>query len=175
MVSCAKLRSMSRTTSYSLKVANEICARLAEGEPLRVICRDDHMPAWRTVYDWRSADPEFAARIAHARDVGFDAIAEEALEIADTPVEGVRREVGTDGVKAVHEDMLGHRKLQVETRLKLLAKWSPSRYGDKQQIEHSGHLELGKMSDEELDAELAALAAVAVATTQPPDDGSDLV
>jgi hypothetical protein len=31
----------------------------------------------------------------------------------------------------VREDMLGHRKLQIETRLKLLAKWSPKRYGDK--------------------------------------------
>jgi hypothetical protein len=27
--------------------------------------------------------------------------------------------------------MLGHRKLQIETRLKLLAKWDPKRYGDK--------------------------------------------
>ena len=26
-------------------------------------------------------------------------------------------------------DMLGHRKLQIETRLKLLAKWDPKRYG----------------------------------------------
>jgi hypothetical protein len=27
-------------------------------------------------------------------------------------------------------DMLGHRKLQVETRLKLLAKFNPKKYGD---------------------------------------------
>jgi len=29
------------------------------------------------------------------------------------------------------EDMLGHRKLQIETRLKLLAKWNPKKYGDR--------------------------------------------
>jgi hypothetical protein len=27
--------------------------------------------------------------------------------------------------------MLGHRRLQIETRLKLLSKWDPKRYGDK--------------------------------------------
>ena len=33
-------------------------------------------------------------------------------------------------------DMLGHRKLQIETRLKLLAKFNPKKYGDK--VVHSG-------------------------------------
>jgi hypothetical protein len=30
--------------------------------------------------------------------------------------------------------MLGHRKLQIETRLKLLAKWNPKKYGDRVQL-----------------------------------------
>jgi hypothetical protein len=30
--------------------------------------------------------------------------------------------------------MLGHRKLRIETRLKLLAKWNPKKYGDKVQV-----------------------------------------
>lgn len=90
------------------------------------------MPAWRTIYDWIDAEPTFAARFARAREVGFDAIAAQTLEIADTPQEGMRSEVTDDGkTKEVREDMLGHRKLQIETRLKLLAKWSPKRYGDK--------------------------------------------
>lgn len=100
------------------------------------------MPAWRTVYDWREADPEFAARFARARDAGFDAIAEEALEIADTPQEGIRIETDADGSKTVREDMLGHRKLRVETRLKLLAKWSPKKYGERVDVAHSGQLGL---------------------------------
>jgi hypothetical protein len=32
--------------------------------------------------------------------------------------------------------MLGHRKLQIETRLKMLAKFNPKRYGDK--VVHAG-------------------------------------
>ena len=113
----------------------EICARIADGEPLRAITREEGMPQWRTVYTWLDEDPEFKARFAGARDIGFDAIAEEALEIANTPCEGVKTEYGPMGKKEVHEDMLGHRKLQIETRLKLLAKWSPKKYGER--VDHT--------------------------------------
>lgn len=122
---------MGRPSSYTEEIAEEICSRLEEGEPLRAICRDDHMPARRTVDDWRVAMPAFAARIARARSIGFDAIAEEALQIADTPMEGVEITTDERGTSEKRGDMLGHRKLQVETRLKLLAKWDPKRYGDK--------------------------------------------
>ena len=124
-----------RKTSYTAKIGAEICERLAEGEPLRKICRDTHMPAWRTVYDWIEKDKDFAARIARARSLGFDAIAEEALEISDTPVEGEETEDDGEKVKVKRGDMLGHRKLQVETRLKLLAKWSPEKYGEKRSVD----------------------------------------
>lgn len=39
------------------------------------------------------------------------------------------------------EDMLGHRKLQIETRLKLLAKWDPRRYGEKVEVNGTMTLE----------------------------------
>jgi hypothetical protein len=124
---------MGRKSTYSQKVADAIVAWISLGKPLREFCRLNEL-AWSTVYDWLEAQPEFAVRFARARDVGADAIAEQALEIADTPLEGVRTETtsGEDGcTKEVREDMLGHRKLQVETRLKLLAKWFPQKYGDK--------------------------------------------
>jgi hypothetical protein len=124
-----------RKSKYTPQVAEEICRRLAEGEPLRAICRDPHMPAWRTVYDWIEANSEFAAHIARARQLGFDAIAEEALEIANTPVMGEEIEDDGDKVKVRRSDMLGHRKLQIWTRLQLLAKWCPQRYGDRSQLD----------------------------------------
>lgn len=129
---------MGRISTYTEKAAAEICERIADGETLREICRDPRMPAWRTVYHWTEAHPDFAARFARARDIGFDAIAEEALSIANTTHEGVRTEEGKDGIKTVREDMLGHRKLQIETRLKLLAKWCPKRYGEKTTTELTG-------------------------------------
>jgi len=129
------------------------------GEPLAQIGRDPDMPAYRTVKDWcdeKHPDGQpterglrVSAAIARAREEGFDAIALECLRIADTPVEGVSEKYEAVKVPGDHEDaepttefriverkvedMLGHRKLQIETRLKLLSKWDPARYGDKLQ------------------------------------------
>lgn len=132
-----------RATTFTPQIADEICARLAEGEPLRQICRDEHMPAWRTVYDWRTKNPDFDAAIARAREVGFDAIAEEALRIADTPI--VVEEVtegGKYGLTVKRSDAVDHRKLQIWTRLQLLAKWSPDKYGERIQQDIKGNLAL---------------------------------
>ncbi len=93
------------------------------------------MPQWQTVYRWRDQFPEFSNRIACARETGFDAIAEEALAIANTPIEGQETEESDAGYKIKRGDMLGHRKLQIETRLKLLAKWCPKRYGDNSKVD----------------------------------------
>jgi hypothetical protein len=123
-----------RPTKFTEAILTEICDKLSEGTPLAQICRDPGMPAWRTVYDWMDKDENVSAAIARAREVGHDAIAEEALQIADTPVEGIRTKVGKDGTEVTTEDMLGHRKLQIETRLKLLAKWNPKKYGDKLEV-----------------------------------------
>lgn len=112
---------------------------LREGTPLTVICAADDMPCDDTVRNWADNDPELARDIARARETGFDAIALDALRIADTPEEGVVVVTDEEGeVKETRQDMLGHRKLRVETRLKLLAKWDPKRYGDKVQAELSG-------------------------------------
>jgi hypothetical protein len=125
----------------------EICARLAEGETLRRICRDAHMPAPVTVYAWMEKDAAFAEHIARARELGFDAIAEDALEIANTPVEGEETTLDEGRVKVVRGDMLGHRKLQVWTRLQLLAKWCPKKYGNKVGVEASGGVEVKIVSE----------------------------
>lgn len=124
-----------RPSTFSQEIADEISSRLSKGEPLAQICRDEHMPGYRTVYDWQDKHETFSASIAHARVDGYDAIAAECLEIADTPLPGIEETIKADGSKEIRTgDMLGHRKLQIETRLKLLAKWDPKRYGDKMQL-----------------------------------------
>jgi hypothetical protein len=131
-IEALKPKKIGRPSKYSPAVAQEICEGLAEGTPLREICRRDHMPEWRTVYDWMARDEALSAAIARARDIGYDKMAEECLQIADTPVQGSKIVETDDGkVMYTREDMLGHRKLQIETRLKLLAKFNPKKYGDR--------------------------------------------
>jgi hypothetical protein len=123
-----------RPSKYTPEIADEICRRLSEGEPLRQICRDEHMPAWQKIYEWMMKDEVLSGAIAHARDMGYDAMAEECLIIADTPQLGQAQVMDDKGSRITIEDMLGHRKLQIETRLKLLAKFNPKKYGDKVQV-----------------------------------------
>lgn len=125
-----------RPSKYDPEIARIICEQLSEGIPLRQICRDNEgFPAWRTVYDWMGRDEELSASIARARDIGYDALAEECLLIADTIQLGQKQVMSDEGATTTIEDMLGHRKLQIETRLKLLAKFHPTKYGDRVAIE----------------------------------------
>ena len=135
------------------EIEAEICERLSNGEPLRAICRDEHMPSWRAVYQWMDADEGFAARIAHARDIGADAIAEETIAILDAPPERCETQFG-DKVDAGYVQW---QKNRAEQRLKLLAKWSPKKYGDKQTVAHEGGV------------------ALTVLTGVPSDDAGDLL
>lgn len=133
--------SIGRPSKFTPALFEEITARLSKGEPLAAICRDDHMPAQRTVYDWMKGEEALSASFARARAEGFDAIASECLDIANTPLNGVETVTKADGSVETREgDMLGHRKLQIETRLKLLAKWDPKRYGDKVDVNHGGEV-----------------------------------
>ena len=120
-----------RPDTFLLKTFDEVIERMSMGEPLAAICRDEHMPSLRTFYTWKDRTPELSARFAHARDDGFDQIALDALTIADTPIEATIEKSTASGLEITRQDALGHRKLQIETRLKLLAKWDPRRYGDK--------------------------------------------
>jgi len=125
-----------RPSKYDPEIARIICEQLSEGIPLRQICREnDGFPAWRTVYDWMGRDDALSASIARARDIGYDALAEECLLIADTPQFGQVQVMSDKGTATTVEDMLGHRRLQIETRLKLLAKFHPTKYGDRVAIE----------------------------------------
>lgn len=86
---------------------------ISEGVPLRQLCRENGFSK-SAVYVWMAEDAAFAGRIACARAQGYDAIADETMEIADD----------------LHDEPAS-RKVRIETRLKLLAKWDPKRYGDK--------------------------------------------
>jgi|ERR1035437_479926 hypothetical protein len=113
----------------------EIHAWIESGQTLRAYCRQDGKPSYSTVYDWLEEDALQNTRFAHAREIGEDVIAQECLEIADTTQVGEIVTQKADGSQEIKSaDMIEHRKLRIETRLKLLAKWNPKKYGDKTAI-----------------------------------------
>jgi AcrR family transcriptional regulator len=101
------------------ELADILVEGLYDGKPLRQLCRENGISK-SAVYRWFDDDAELAGRIARAREQGYHEIADECLEIAD--------EEPSDAVD------VADKKVRIETRLKLLAKWSPKNYGEKQLI-----------------------------------------
>lgn len=129
-------RKMPYPSKFTQQLFDAICERLSKGEPLAQICRDAGMPSSNTFRDWCAANEELAIAYARARDEGFDAIALDALHIADDNGKDTR--YTKEGQEVADSEWISRSKLRVETRLKLLAKWDPKRYGDKITQEHSG-------------------------------------
>jgi hypothetical protein len=152
-----------RPSRYTPEIAQEIFHRISTGEPLLQICKEDRMPHRQTVYDWLERDDSLSLQFTRARDAGCDAMAEEALLIANTPLTGQKKVFssgageGEDSMTVTEEDMLGHRKLQIETRLKLLACWNPAKYGTKVQLGGDAKNPLKVDIQLEADTYLAAL------------------
>lgn len=119
------------------KIVEELLDWISDGKTLRAYCRQEGKPAWRTIYHWLDKDAEFLARIAHARDMGADAIAEECLEIIDT----MPMTAGGDNPR-LDSAHVAWMKNRIEARLKLLSKWNPKKYGDKVGLDHQGGINL---------------------------------
>lgn len=119
-----------RQQKYTPELAAEIVERLSEGEPLRAICRDDHMPSWVAVYQWMDKDEDLALAIARAREAGQDAMAERAyVEMYDEP-----ERILSEGGGKIDPGYVQLVKARAEITLKMLAKWNPKRYGDRVQV-----------------------------------------
>lgn len=97
-----------------------ILARLAAGDSLRRICRDEDMPARSNIMHWLDVDPDFAAKYARARDIGLD-------ERADALAEDI--EIESDVARA---------RLKLDYGKWYLSKLAPKKYGERVATEHSG-------------------------------------
>lgn len=133
-----------RPTLYTEELAAEIIAWIGSGKTLRTFCQQEGKPDRSTIYDWRNSNDEFSRQFQHARDVGYDEMAEETLEIADDATNDTTTRTLRGGaeVEAMDSEWVARSKLRVDTRIRLLGCWDPRRYGQKQQLEHSGKLSL---------------------------------
>lgn len=143
-----------RPTSFNEAVAEEICIRLACGDSLAKICRDDEMPAYRTVMTWLREKPDFRQSYAQAREDQADADADSISDIGDRAIIGE-----IDPAAA---------RVAIDAK-----KWSagirkPAKYGPQHTLRHTGPtggpVEYANLTEAEIDARLAAIAGGA----EPP-------
>lgn len=123
-----------RPSKYTPELFAEICDQLADGKSLRLICKPATMPSERSVRTWVIDNLEGCAEAyQRARNIGLDVMADELMQIADTPVNGktTKRDAGGKVLEVTEADMLQHRRLQIYARQWYLAKLGRKKYGDK--------------------------------------------
>ncbi len=127
-----------RPTEYTEALATAICERIANGESLIAVVRDDDMPCRRTVFRWLNAHPEFEAMYRLARTYQAEYWSEEMIEIArddgdDTliaKVEKTTKNVVTVVEKPVSNNAKVQRdRLKIDTLRAAVATALPSKYG----------------------------------------------
>ena len=151
-----------RVTTYTDEIAKEICSRIANGESLRSICQDDHMPSKSTVMLWL-VDGEhkyLSDQYAEARRIQAEALADELFDIADNGKNDwmERNGEGNPGY-TLNGEHVQRSRLRLDTRKWYLSKVLP-KFADKQQIEHTGKLDLSTASDDEINRKLNELIAL---------------
>lgn len=103
-----------------------ICADIAIGLSLRKIAAKKGMPGLETMRRWLVEDEEFRVQYAIARDEQADFYADEIVELADS---------AEDANKA---------RLQIDARKWVASKLKPKKWGERQTIEHEGHIDVRK-------------------------------
>lgn len=145
------------------KLIEEVLSRIAQGETLAALGRelDFHPTAWG---QWVREDEALRIAYADARETGQDVIADDILRIIDEEPERVL-EVDEDGkatgTSRIDGAAVTWAKNRAELRLKLLAKWNPKRYGDKQTFDLGNKEGETLKVESNVDTVAAAVAAAA--------------
>ena len=126
-----------RGNTYTEHMGNLICIRLAEGESLNKICKDEGMPDKATVFRWLASEASFCDKYARARELQAETQFDELIDIVDQPPElsyvtdknGELVEVKFDS------SYVQWMKLRVDTRKWTAARMAPKKYAEYKQPE----------------------------------------
>lgn len=77
-----------RPSTYTPEISVAICARIAEGESLRSVCRDEAMPSMQTVFNWMGKNPDFVEQYTRAKEASADAHADRIADIGEQTLRG---------------------------------------------------------------------------------------
>lgn len=128
----ANAKKIGRPSSFTQKMADRICARIADGESLRSICAGKDMPSRTSVFKWLAEHRSFADQYARAREAQADTLADQILEIAD---DSTRDTIETESGPRADAEWIARSRLRVDARKWLASKMAPKKYGEKIDID----------------------------------------
>ncbi len=127
---------LGRPSDYTAEIALTICARLADGESLRSICRDDDMPDKATVFRWLLLPEreDFRDQYARAREMQADSHVDDMTDIADDGTNDWMERKNADGSTGdivLNGEHIQRSRLRVDTRKWIAERMKPKKYGSK--------------------------------------------
>jgi len=131
------------TRMYPEEVWDEVLEELCNGMKLNEVCAREGMPSCAAVKKRALWDAEWGAMYVRARQVGYLGLADEILDIADTPcpMEIKTYDEGGNLVGVKVADNTQHRMNQINTRKWMLAKMLPKVFGDNATVTHQHAVE----------------------------------
>lgn len=138
------VKKVGRPHGYTEEKALEICELVADGQSINKISKLPGMPNRSTILKWFRDVPEFSTMYARAKEIGFEVLADEIIDLADA-------EVNTD------KDQLRRHQLMIDTRKWLLAKLQPRKYGERVTQEIVGNKEEAPVQVEVSKEEIARI------------------
>ena len=116
------------SVKFSQEIFDEICVRIASGESLRKICKDDKMPALVNVWRWLNDDEALSKQYTHAREEQAETLADEIQEICDA-------EMPMDAFGKIDAGAVNQARLKIDARKWIASKLKPKRFGDYTKIQ----------------------------------------
>ena len=121
-----------RPSTYSKELADAICERLACGESMRSICKDDAMPAMSTFFKWLREHEEFSKLYAIAKEECAETLFDEILDIADNSTNDWMENNDPDNPGyRLNGEAIQRARLRVDTRKWAASKLKPKKYGER--------------------------------------------
>lgn len=123
-------RKIGRPTKYTSKLCKEICSRIADGESVRRIVKDDNMPKSSTIFRWLLDEryKEFWEQYEKSRNIQAENMFEELLDIAD---DGTNDWLKNKNGLMLNKEVVLRSRLRVDTRKWYLSKVLPKKFGEK--------------------------------------------
>lgn len=130
-----------RPTVFTDVLGTTICKRLADGESLRTICKDDEMPSKSSVFEWilDGQHKEFADQYAKAREIQAEHLADEIFDIADDGKnDWMERQTDAGPIYELRGEHIQRSRLRVDSRKWYLSKVLPKKFGERNTTELTG-------------------------------------
>lgn len=133
---------MARPPIFTKTLGTYICKRIAEGNSLRSIVKEEGMPSASSICRWLLDDTkkEFWEQYEKARNIQAELMFEELLDIADDGSNDFMERMSKEGEGYVtaNPEAIGRSRLRVDTRKWYLSKVLPKKFGEKLDLTSKG-------------------------------------